>query len=524
MSLSTLNTRPTFHRLLSPALASIAGLALGVPALSAGAQVLNGGFDHTPSGSALLSAAGARKIRATGIGSSGNDGVDVSLRSASGGQVGFAGGGAGGLSFATVTVPLQGTPIEFHSTIETIAGGTATITHDFSDFPPTDITVEIYNGPTLINTYTEPGPILMVPEVPDNYCPDGSPAIPYWKWVVLCNSCSPVWVVGWTCANGDVYSYNDGTARVVVTPNYPVGTFPPIPFGDARVRTTNGPDLDVHAPALATFGLESWGLHNARVTEDCAGPAPCGPDDAIVRASNLSTLGDDGVAVNFGPNSAGAEIAVERNINGWDLKEAKKFYDDGNQEVMRVTHNPPGNPASDVQLQFDFPADMTDVEVGLYDDSGTLLDSFVVPTSTGTVVLDPAWLCPPPQYPVYGYDYNTQKWYFLTCAGGFEMVTPGGNPVTGITKVTLAPVGAPAHRVRRAEVLGSSSQGDLLVARAVGFPCPADVTGDGVVDLEDFFQFLNDFDNTAPGADINGDNVVDLEDFFLFLNAFDASC
>lgn len=55
-------------------------------------------------------------------------------------------------------------------------------------------------------------------------------------------------------------------------------------------------------------------------------------------------------------------------------------------------------------------------------------------------------------------------------------------------------------------------------------PGMADVNDDGVVDLEDFFKFLNDFDATAIGADVNGDLVVDLGDFFDFLGAFDQGC
>lgn len=54
--------------------------------------------------------------------------------------------------------------------------------------------------------------------------------------------------------------------------------------------------------------------------------------------------------------------------------------------------------------------------------------------------------------------------------------------------------------------------------------CIADVSGDGTVDLVDFFQFLNDFDISAPGADVDGVPGVDLGDFFAFLNAFDVGC
>lgn len=54
--------------------------------------------------------------------------------------------------------------------------------------------------------------------------------------------------------------------------------------------------------------------------------------------------------------------------------------------------------------------------------------------------------------------------------------------------------------------------------------CLADLNNDWQVDLADFFQFFNDFDQTLPGADIDGTPGVDLGDYFTFLNHFDQSC
>jgi murein tripeptide amidase MpaA len=49
----------------------------------------------------------------------------------------------------------------------------------------------------------------------------------------------------------------------------------------------------------------------------------------------------------------------------------------------------------------------------------------------------------------------------------------------------------------------------------------ADRNRDGTVDLVDFFEFLNCFDQSLPCGDVNGDLSTDLGDFFDFLNAFD---
>ncbi len=54
--------------------------------------------------------------------------------------------------------------------------------------------------------------------------------------------------------------------------------------------------------------------------------------------------------------------------------------------------------------------------------------------------------------------------------------------------------------------------------------CPADVNGDGGVDLNDFFQFFTDFDQSLMGADLTGDEAVDLADYFAFFNSFDSGC
>jgi len=54
--------------------------------------------------------------------------------------------------------------------------------------------------------------------------------------------------------------------------------------------------------------------------------------------------------------------------------------------------------------------------------------------------------------------------------------------------------------------------------------CPADVNDDRSVDLGDFFDFFNAFDQGLGMADVNADDVVDLGDFFAFFNGFDAGC
>jgi len=49
-------------------------------------------------------------------------------------------------------------------------------------------------------------------------------------------------------------------------------------------------------------------------------------------------------------------------------------------------------------------------------------------------------------------------------------------------------------------------------------PCPADITGDGTVDIDDLFEILNNWGGISP--DLTGDGNVDIDDLFVILNAW----
>jgi hypothetical protein len=69
-----------------------------------------------------------------------------------------------------------------------------------------------------------------------------------------------------------------------------------------------------------------------------------------------------------------------------------------------------------------------------------------------------------------------------------------------------------------------SLSGISVVPEVADAPCPGDVNGDGVVDLNDLNLVLTNFGQNTSDGDANGDGVVDLNDLNLVLTNFGISC
>jgi hypothetical protein len=73
---------------------------------------------------------------------------------------------------------------------------------------------------------------------------------------------------------------------------------------------------------------------------------------------------------------------------------------------------------------------------------------------------------------------------------------------------------------------GTDTDGDGICDAGDTVPCPADINGDGIVNIQDFLAFNSAFNTTCNGCpqDINGDGVVDVLDFLELNSAFGTTC
>jgi hypothetical protein len=271
------------------------------------AQVLVGGFEHFSVGSAQLGTAqpGTRRLPVTNLGSSGQDGVEISLNTAWGAGVAVGGEPFTSTPGAEIRRRYRGWDGVVYGTHRTrnIDGNNGVEIFDFSDQGVTSFTVFTFddNG-DVVSTSTEPGPLIEFPVVnrPIN-CPCGWVTIYY--WVTTGNPPKPHLVSrGYCpCSSGTGLpprDNRDSTTRVIC-PEFPPGVRPPEGIASVLVTASGIPEFTLEGADLTTFDTHTVGLGGARIDEVCDLTTGCDATERRLRASGLGSSGNDGIDVGF---------------------------------------------------------------------------------------------------------------------------------------------------------------------------------------------------------------------------------
>jgi len=115
------------------------------------------------------------------------------------------------------------------------------------------------------------------------------------------------------------------------------------------------------------------------------------------------------------------------------------------------------------------------------------------------------------------------RWYRdeVALSGGDQV---GGSVITGVASRTLLIRNVGVADQGRYHCVVSGPCGTRASTASQLVVCAADVSRDGVLDLLDFFDFLNCMEDGFLCADVDGDAQVTLEDFFVFFSAWDQGC
>jgi len=466
------------------------------------------GLLHTRVGEATLGAPTDRRLPVRNLGSSGQDGVEVQLRSLFGGGVSVDVGPLYAVADGEIKIKIRGWDGTIKGTLrlQSPAGGPVTGGINFApigaagirwralDSSGNPIAEGEVDGPSM--TWGMPGdPDPLNPPVMDVSARTAGEHFKEVKLVcrregqpitglpvgdlegVAAFGFEPIPCAGCTNSFTDVGSI-EVTGRgmdELVVQDSSIGTFSSGVIENGHYAYGISGGASAGRPRLR-------GLGGAIIGEECDGPAPCTINERRLPIRNLGSSGQDGVEIDLGPNASGVQMTAQRERCCRGHVTLLKAFDDSEQELSRAMETSP--PGGGLQLQVDSAAiGATETFVRFYDADGNETGLLVYPGAIA--VLDVSALCPPGSIWTKKFINGHWHWY---CHSYMDFQVPGGTVISaaGVS------IGTDSSLKPRTITMTSNDQGgemlidDLAVLSPPAPPsCDPDVNCDGSPDQGD---------------------------------------
>ncbi|MBL8744932.1 MAG: hypothetical protein JNK58_01105 [Phycisphaerae bacterium] len=507
-----------------------------------------GGVEHAPVGSATVTKTDRRRVRSSGIGSSGQDGVEIKLRTLGSD---YALGIDPGLMppGEEITIRRKGWDgtIKGSWTVSRVPGGGTNIILDYSGSAASSVRIVGYDaaGDVAFDA-SGAGPTLLWNLPPDGAvnpwgCPGGGQ--PVLKIVKIGDE----EIMKWVCP-GSVWD-NTRSNGVGVT-------FDRLPPGDPDIAITESvivtgstmTQFDVFDAAIFRDGHEVSGVDGSHMVEQCVNPGGCTENDRRIKFNNLGSSGEDGATIDLGATHPDANednnnggISFSKDSNCCYHVTLMKLTDDdaSEQRIRREVINP--------LLEMEtLECDFSD-----YGATGYMLflygvDGSVIGPPMGTFLSDGqpkpiiTGRCPVGQAEIWenAGEPKNPVWIFVGCGinNTFAFTLPGGTLVPGVASFSIQPVGltTPVGSHSRLELLQDDTGGSTglklhHIARTPKPPCPGDADGSGAVNFGDVTSVLANFGHAyqvgrAGAGDADRNYAVNFGDITSVLANFGHAC
>jgi hypothetical protein len=124
-----------------------------------------------------------------------------------------------------------------------------------------------------------------------------------------------------------------------------------------------------------------------------------------------------------------------------------------------------------------------------------------------------------------GATFDSRLAVYVGCPGAPGALVCNDNFCGDDAQISLHVTVAQLLRIRVGGATAATGTGNMVITCVADPPsCPADVTGNGMVDIDDLLAVINGWGGGAGPADVTGNGVVDIDDLLAVINSWGTVC